>query len=57
MGRILAEGEVERGKETVTTLTLDVGPLATGSYLLLLDGAPEEDPNAPPTGWARFAVE
>ena len=57
LGRILAEGEVERGKETVTTLTLDVGPLAKGSYLLLLDGVTDEDPNAPPTGWARFAVE
>lgn len=57
LGQILAEGAVERGKETLTTLTLDVGPLATGSYLLLFDGAPEEDSGAPPAAWARFAVE
>lgn len=57
LGRILAEGQVDRDKETLTTLTLEVGALATGSYLLVLEGVPEEDPGATPAAWARFAVE
>lgn len=56
-GRMLTEGTAERGKETTTTLTLATGPLATGAYLLLLRGVPEEDAGDQPTAWARFVVE
>ena len=57
LGQTLAEGSVERGKESLSTLTLDVGPLATGTHLLRLDGVPEEDATSRPTAWARFVVE
>ena len=57
LGQTLAEGSVDRGKESLSTLTLDVGPLATGTHLLLLDGVPEEDAASRPTAWARFVVE
>lgn len=57
LGHTLAEGSLERGKDVLSTLTLETGPLATGSYLLLLRGVPEEDPTTRPTAWARFVVE
>ena len=57
MGQILGEGSIERGKETVSTLTLELGPLATGSYLLILSGVTEQEQDDRPTAWARFVVE
>ena len=57
LGQTLAEGSLERGKDVLSTLTLETGTLATGSYLLLLRGVPEEDPTTRPTAWARFVVE
>ena len=57
LGQTLAEGSIERSKERLSTLTLDVGPLATGTHLLRLEGVPEEGPTSRPTAWARFVVE
>ena len=56
-GRQVEEGEIERGKESTTTFTLNTAPLAAGTYILAVYGVPEEDPGAAPTGWARFAVD
>ena len=56
-GRQVEEGEIERGKESTTTFTLNTAPLAAGTYILAVYGVPEEDPDAAPTGWARFAVD
>ena len=53
----MEEGEIERGKESTTTFTLNTTPLAAGTYILAVYGMPEEDPDAAPTGWARFAVD
>ena len=52
-GRQIGEGTVERGKEVLSTITLDVAGLSTGSHLLLLQGVSD----AHPTSWARFVVE
>ncbi len=57
LGRLIANGEVSRGKEATTTLTLNTAPLSTGTYILALFGVPEEDPSRMPTAWARFAVD
>ena len=56
-GQLIEEGAVERGKEALSTLTLDVGPLATGSYLLFFRGVAEEDEGDFPIAWTRFVVE
>lgn len=56
-GQQIAEGQVERGKEALSTLTLDVGPLASGVYLLFFRGVPDEDEGDLPIAWARFVVE
>lgn len=56
-GRWIAEGMMERGKETLSTLNLSTQPLATGSYLLLVRGVPEEDESNRPLLHARFVVE
>ena len=48
---------MERGKEALSTLTLDVGPLAAGSYLLFFRGVPEEDAGDFPIAWTRIVVE
>lgn len=53
VGRQIGEGTVERGKEVLSTITLDVAALSTGSHLLLLQGVSDDHP----TAWARFVVE
>lgn len=56
-GQPVAQGEMTRDTETVSTLTLYSGSLASGQYLLTMYGVAEEDPGAPPTARARFIVE
>ncbi len=53
VGRQIGGGTVERGKEVLSTITLDVAALSTGSHLLLLQGVSDDHP----TAWARFVVE
>lgn len=56
-GQRVAQGDMTRDTETVSTLTLHKGSLASGQYLLTMFGVAEEDPGTPPTAWARFVVE
>jgi len=57
MGRNIAEGEVARGKEPLSTLRIDVGSLPSGQYILSLWGVPEEDVTSLPAAWTRFIVQ
>ena len=57
MGRSIADGEIVRGKEPLSTLRIDVGSLPSGQYILSLRGVPEEDVTSLPTAWTRFIVQ
>ena len=56
-GRLISEGQLERGKEELTTLTLQTSALSTGTYLLLFRGVSDGARREAPTTWARFVVE
>ena len=56
LGRPMAEGELEREKEPLSTMRIDTGALPSGQYILTVQGVPEEDLVKWPTAWARFIV-